>query len=86
LRLRLTTGLPFSQRTQMRVHAHIITNGDESAMNFEGVDVFFFGISIVFRTLSAYWQRTSRRTWLLRQSGSKKPHRAGPMGLAYAET
>jgi hypothetical protein len=25
----------------MRVHDHIITFGDESAMNFEGVDVFF---------------------------------------------
>jgi hypothetical protein len=33
--------LPFSQRTPMRQREPIVTNADESAMNFEGVCVLF---------------------------------------------
>ena len=45
MRSRLATGLPFSQRTRMRVQARIITKADELAMNFEWAYVFFGLIS-----------------------------------------
>ena len=53
----------------MRLPA-LLPEGDESAMNFEGLGVSFW------RHIYCYPKH-------FRQSGPKKEHRAGPMGLAY---
>jgi hypothetical protein len=81
LRPRLATGLPFSHRTRrMRLYAHIITNGRRIRNDFESAGGSFFEISIVFPNLICVWGANfAQRTWLPRQSGPKKPHRAGPL-------
>src|SRR5215207_6375593 len=59
-----------------------LASGDEFPMNFEAAS-FVFSLSLFFLQLFARWDLTSQRTWLARQSGPNKLHRAGPMGLAY---
>ena len=86
MRPRLATGLPFRSVHGCACMPTSLPMGDESAMNFEGVGGLSFAISIVFLTISAYWERTSQRTWLPCESESKKPHRAGPIGLVYEES
>jgi hypothetical protein len=57
--------------------------GEESAMILRA-QAALFEISIVFPNLICVWGANfAQRTWLPRQSGPKKPHRAGPSGLAY---
>jgi hypothetical protein len=66
----------------MRVHAALLAIGNESAMNLEPVGGVYRHIYLFSAAFFAYWEQTSYRTWLARQSESEKPHRAGPGGLA----
>jgi hypothetical protein len=63
-------------------YAITVTSGNEFPMNFEAASFVFFAVFVILQ-LFARWVLNSQRTWLARQSGPNKLHRAGPMGLAY---
>ena len=60
----------------------MLLRGDEFAMNFEAVSVAFSAFFVLGDFLRV-GSKTSQRRGLLRQWGPKKPHQAGPTGLAY---
>jgi hypothetical protein len=67
----------------MRLHAHIIINGRTIRNGFESAGGSFLRFLLFSEPyLRAMGANFAQRTWLPRESGPKKPHRAGPRGLA----